>query len=522
MKTFVLCCLAAALLLTSNKLPAAAPQADAQFDVFEFRVLGNSVLDTETIERAVYPFLGTGRTLAIVEEARQGLEQAYRAAGYATVYVDVPEQTVEEGIVRLQVTEGRLRRVSVEGTRYFSNRRILKGLPAGTAGTVPEIPELQAQLARANATTADLQITPVLGPGPVPGTVDLKLKVDDTLPLHFSVELNDRYTADTTRLRATAAISYDNLFGRLDSVGLQYQTSPQETSALDVLAASYTTRLGTDSDRLSFLFVNSDSNVAALGTLAVLGKGQIYTTRWSHTFANNAQTTQTLIAGVDYKDFRETILLDADNDLQTPISYVNFALGHSSAWRSPRLQWQLSNTLNFGPRGLGNSVQEFADKRFKGRPNYIFLRSEGGLRWRLPLGLSLRVAAAGQYAVDPLIANEQFPMGGADGVRGYLEAEEIADTGLRGSLEVGAPALKLPWGDSVIEGFVFADAGRVSTLEPLPGEARNADLRSWGAGFSFALLEHISGQFLWAYPLVDGSHTKSGDSRIHFSLRSAW
>ena len=62
----------------------------------------------DIIERAVYPFMGEQRSVEDVESARLALEAAYRNAGYGTVVVDTPEQRINEGVVTLQVIEGRL------------------------------------------------------------------------------------------------------------------------------------------------------------------------------------------------------------------------------------------------------------------------------------------------------------------------------------------------------------------------------------------------------------------------------
>jgi hemolysin activation/secretion protein len=99
--------------------PEAQARAEPRFDILEYRVEGNSVLTREQIERAVYPHLGPRRTIADVERARGSLEKTYREAGYATVLVDIPEQKVSAGSVVLKVTEGRLSRVRVKGSRYI-------------------------------------------------------------------------------------------------------------------------------------------------------------------------------------------------------------------------------------------------------------------------------------------------------------------------------------------------------------------------------------------------------------------
>ena len=143
---------------------AAAP-SEPPFDVLEYRVLGNSVLPVTEVERAVYPFLGEQKTIADVESARQALELAYRSAGYGTVFVDIPEQQVNQGIVRLRATEGHLDRVHITGARYFSNGAIRESIPALARGAIPNLPEVQTQLAAVNARTPDRAVTPILKAG---------------------------------------------------------------------------------------------------------------------------------------------------------------------------------------------------------------------------------------------------------------------------------------------------------------------------------------------------------------------
>src|SRR5262245_35322416 len=93
----------------------AAAVADAEarrIDVLEYLIEGNTVLPAAEIEAAVQPYLGPQRSVADVSKAREALEQAYRKKGFQTVGVEIPEQDVRSGIVRLNVVElsvGRLR-----------------------------------------------------------------------------------------------------------------------------------------------------------------------------------------------------------------------------------------------------------------------------------------------------------------------------------------------------------------------------------------------------------------------------
>jgi hypothetical protein len=113
------------------------------FDIYEYQVEGNTALPRTAVEKAVYEFLGPARTIEDVEKARAALEKAYRSAGFSTVIVSIPEQQVTEGVVGLQVTEGRIGRVQVTGNRYYSAGYIRTQAPSIREGAVANFPAIQ-------------------------------------------------------------------------------------------------------------------------------------------------------------------------------------------------------------------------------------------------------------------------------------------------------------------------------------------------------------------------------------------
>lgn len=521
-------------------LPSMAAEPQANFDVHEYRVLGNTVLPSIDIERVLYPELGDGKTITDVEKARQALEDRYHEAGYGTVFVDIPEQQVDQGIVRLKVTEGRIDRVKVEGAKYFSGRIIKESLPEGAEGKVPHLPELQSQLTALNSQTPDRITTPVLKPGTVPGTLQLTLDVREQLPVQAAFSLNNQYSADTSHLRGMASVGYDNLFGRLDSISLAYQFTPQRSKEVDLWLVGYTARLPGDAGTLSASFIRSNSDVAVAGDggsdISVLGRGKIYGLHWASQPHITSSSFHQLNAGVDYKDLTESIF--SEDLLLTPISYANFSIGQNSAWRSMDQQFILGASANFGVRGVGNDTHEFEVKRFKGSPNYFLVRADSAYTRQLPHGTSLRVKLAGQYAVDSIVTNEQFAIAGSAGVRGFLEAEQLGDVGWRSSVEFGSPRWSL-FGDGLqLDGFTFYDHGWMKRNNPLREqdplthelggylEVRQYTLRSTGVGLNLsAFSQHLDGAFVWAYPLKDSATaggTGRGDARLLFSARVHW
>ena len=158
--------------------------------------------------------IGPDKKASDVETARDTLEKLYHSKGYPTVLVSIPEQRVQEGIIRLDVTESKVAKVATVGNRYVTSEKILSSLPSMKPGEVLYTPEVQKEISKANE-NADVKVTPSLSQGNEAGTVDVDLKVEDTLPLHASLEISNRYSPDTTPLRLNAVIHYDNLWQRI-------------------------------------------------------------------------------------------------------------------------------------------------------------------------------------------------------------------------------------------------------------------------------------------------------------------
>ena len=141
----------ASLLIALLMLPFSANAEDSpaapRFAILEFEIDGNTVLPVAAVERAVLPFLGENRQLADVEGARAALEQVYQQAGYLTVFVDVPEQRIDGGLVRLHVTEGRVERLRVTGSRYYDQGVIRERVEQLAVGNVPDFNAVQRQVA---------------------------------------------------------------------------------------------------------------------------------------------------------------------------------------------------------------------------------------------------------------------------------------------------------------------------------------------------------------------------------------
>ena len=217
--------------LSSNTSAAASSKAGKTalgYPVKKYLVMGNTLLPPVTIATALTNAdgaFGTNVSFEGIRSAVTGLQAAYRARGYVTVYVGVPQQKLTNETVKLQVTEGRLVAIEVKGNHYFGSNNVMRALPSLHTNMVLNNLILQAELNRANA-NQDRLIYPIIEPGPDPGSSELTLKIKDRLPFHAKVEYNDQSSPGTPLLRLNTSAVYDNLWDLENSLGVQYSFSP--------------------------------------------------------------------------------------------------------------------------------------------------------------------------------------------------------------------------------------------------------------------------------------------------------
>lgn len=507
-------------------------EAAPAFDVLEFAVEGNTVLPVEVVEKAITPFLGPHKTLGDVESARAALEKTYQDAGFLTVFVDLPEQSTGEGVIRLNVLEGRIERLAVTGSRYFSQGYIRQRVPELAEGRVPNFNVVQAQLGDVNR-TEDRRVQPVLKPGRVNGAVDAELQVTDQLPVHGTVELNNNHAQFTKPWRLQGSVRYDNLFQLDHSLVLTAITAPQDVQSSQVLSLDYTVPT-TGGDAWHATLVYSNSNIEALGAATILGKGYTLGLNRQWVLPPTASLTHSLTFGADYKDTKEQTLVGEDS-LSVPIRYIPFTLAYSAALQNADGALStLSVSQVFGFKrliqrthdcGFGDGDQ-FACKRAGADGGFAYLRLDA--RHSQPVqNWTVDLRASGQMATQALIGAEQYALGGADNVRGYLSAEAVGDHGALASLEVRTPNLVntastasgAAWLDVTdLRLYGFADAGRVRTINASAGQSAVQSLASVGLGLKLKSRKALNLTLEWADPLKSAAETQARHPHMHMAL----
>jgi hemolysin activation/secretion protein len=99
----------------------ASPSADATpIEVKSLRVTGSTVFAAETLEALVANVAGQRRTLRELQIAAARITAHYRRAGYTLARAYLPQQKMQDGVVTIEVLEGRLEKVQTENASRLS------------------------------------------------------------------------------------------------------------------------------------------------------------------------------------------------------------------------------------------------------------------------------------------------------------------------------------------------------------------------------------------------------------------
>jgi hemolysin activation/secretion protein len=516
---------------TPATAPAQKPAATARFDIDDFEVQGVETLPQIDLEEAIYPFLGPNKTADDVEKARAALEKAYHDKGYQTVSVSVPQQDAQAKVITLKVTELKVGRLRVKNSRYFDLDKIKATAPSLKEGTVPNFTDVTKDIVSLNQ-WPDRRVTPALRAGVTPGTVDVDLNVEDTAPIHASVELNNRQSPNTTALRQTDTVHYDDLWQLGHSLSFTYQVAPQRPSDAEVFSGSYLARIqGVDWLNVLFYGVKSNSNVATVGGTNIVGPGEIVGTRAVMTLPSRDNFYETLSVGPDFKHFDQTVSLSGSG-FASPVTYYPLVASYSATFQNDKFTTQLNASLTYNVRPGSSSPTDFDNKRFDASANFTHLNVDVSHTQELPQGFEIYGKVQGQVADGPLVSSEQFSVGGFDTVRGYLESETLGDNGVVANLEFRSPnigeMLQKAMKDETGQGtarftifnewrlFTFADAGTAIVLDPLSQQQARFDLWSYGVGERFKMYNYINGALFVSIPQISQSFTPANHARVNF------
>lgn len=521
-KNFMSAMLAMLLLLSAASFSSGEePPAVPHFGINGFHVAGNTLLPPERVLELLHPFTGPERDFGTVQEALEALQDEYRRLGYTTVHVLLPEQELERGEVKLQVVEGKLEAVRVEGNKYFDTENIRRSVPGLKEGAVPNIDAVSASMNVANENPSK-KMTLQLQSGAKEDELIAGVRVTDDRPWKVGLSFDNTGSPSTGDFRLGTLFQHGNLFNRDHILTLQYTVSTDKPSKVKIYSAGYRIPLYSLGDSIDvfggYSDVDSGTIVSSEMDLKVAGKGIISGIRYNQNLRRMGSWKHRLIYGFDYRIYDNDVDISGiPRDTKIAVHPISITyMGDSSTGEG--FDWGGYITGIHNIPGHTES-EDFQASRGSGAPaDYSILRYGFNIGALLPWDWQERLLFNGQYTDNPLVSAEQFGLGGAGSVRGFPEREITSDWGHFASQELYTPDLcrlaSVTSSQCRLVGFF--DIGHVVRVRPGPGDPGDSLIAGGGFGLRLAIRKEFTLSVDYAFVALSAGSREQGDDRLHF------
>ncbi|HEY0107323.1 MAG TPA: ShlB/FhaC/HecB family hemolysin secretion/activation protein [Rhizomicrobium sp.] len=510
---------------------SAVPRAvdEVHFKLSDVKIVGAKTIAAAYFRPLYAGLIGKDITLGDILDIADKIEDAYRTRGYLLVRAFVPPQRVRDGVFTINVVEGYLANVTVQGGRRGAQRLVRAYLAPATSAH----PLTLAAMERGLLLTNDIpgvSASGVLKPSAsLPGASDLVVDIDQP-PVSGGLAVDNRGSHFSGLWTVSGDVEFNGLLGE-DQLAATVVSSPDSLRQIEG-TVRYRRAIGGDGLIGSLIGTVTHGEPGSL--LSVAGV-------LTHSWAAGARLTYPLI-----RSRAQTLLLDGGftaQDATVNVSGLGHHLSHDQ-WRVIDLgaSYQQTGLLGGGiwtttfdiARGLSifgatddtvpaaappHAPQPNPDlSRFRGKTD--FTKFTAGTRLLLPIGgnFSTALNVQGQFALDRLITGEQIAFGGTQIGRGYDPGAITGDHGVGGSAEL---RYDFRFADSVVravEPYVYVDGAQ--TWYFVDPSLPNQTLLSAGGGFRFWLPYNLTGAIEGSRMLraVPGSDLGRKATKVLFDL----
>ncbi len=500
---------------------SAADQTELRFTISQYVVEGASLLSKAEIDAAVAPYVGESKDFSDVQRALEAIEAAYAKRGYSAVRVQLPEQELEKGVVLFRVVESRFGKVTVKDNHFVSEANVLNALPSVSSGIVPRSIQIARDLKLANENPAR-QLNVVLTAGDKEDEVDAKVIVADSKPSSWGVSVDNSGSPETGRARLGFSYRNANAFEADHVASVQYVTSPQYASRVQVLGGSYKIPSYRFGNSLEFFGGYSNVNAVIGGLSNFQGGGKLLSMRLNHVLERIGGFDPSISLGLDWRDFRSLELTNPQNTIYNEIVVMPVSLACAAQGRFARseVNFNVSVAANLPKASKGRDA-DFANYDLvnltQPKPGYRVLRYGASYSRLIADGWQFRTTLTGQRSSDVLVQGEQMRLGGADAVRGFSEGSEGGETAARLNVEGYTPDFGK--GDVQMRVLVFYDAGQAT-----PANGTKTSISAAGVGLRANYSERFSLRADVAKIVQAGNdpEQQAGNWRAHLSLNATF
>ncbi len=495
------------------------------FIVNEFRFVGNTVIDELELAKAAEPFTNREVYPEELEELRHKITVLYLDKGYINSGAVIRDQNIENGVIKIDIIEGSLTEINIEGNNRLRSDYISKRIMLG-AGPPLNVNELQDKIKILTSNANIRRINAELKPGATPGKSYLDIKVDENHPQTLTFNLNNHRTPSVGAERLFLTTSYQNVTGISDQFDLTYGITKGDfedfdLANLDDIEISYTVPLNSFDTTLELAFRRSDFSVIEepFADLNIESESENFSVTINHPVL---------------KSYHEELILSLSAELRQSKTFLlgrpfSFSVGTDDGRSRVAVfhliqHWvkrSLSNVIaarssfNFGIDAFhatkaGNTTRDGKFMSWLGQFQYV--QRLGSTANQLIFKSTV------QWTDDELLSLEQFSLGGSGSIRGYRENQLVRDKALVTSIELRFPILFDRRGKEILQLAPFLDYGRATNNGSGTHEFNN--LTSAGLGILFTPFEQLNCQLYWGYPFreIDRDENDLQDKGIHFNI----
>jgi hemolysin activation/secretion protein len=486
--------------LTINPTHDAAMSSSIPFLVKTLTIQGHTLFDTETLHALVAQAEGQTMPLNQLEVQVGRIAAYYNSQGYPLVRVVIPVQAVCDGVVRVQVIEGRYGNVSLNNSSQVKDELLQSSLASFAPGTVVG----QAELDRALLLLSDvpgIKVNGVLKPGQTLGATDLVVETVQSGPaVSGNVVLDNAGNRYTGRARIAGTVFVVNPLQQGDVLSMSALSSGENMNyarfAYDTLINGNGTHLG---GSLSLL----DYNLAGpMDALNAHGSAHVASLWAKHPLVRSMDVNlygKIQLDSLELRDHIDVSAIRTDRHLENLTASLEGDLRDKSM-AGAVTSWNLGATV--GRVGFNNNDAQSIDTqsaRTDGRyvkGNVNIARLQG-----LSMTDSVYLGVAGQWAAGNLDASQKISIGGPYTVRAYENGILSGDIGYTGTIE---------WrhelegsGGNRWQAIAFVDSAHVQFNKALWSGvtgANSATLSGAGLGINWAGPQQWSGKLHVAAP----------------------
>ncbi|MCW6038738.1 hypothetical protein K4A83_21040 [Spirulina subsalsa FACHB-351] len=192
--------------------------------VTRYEVRGSTVFSEEQLQAITAPFTGEGVTFDQLVAARSAVEQMYLEHQYLTSGADLPLQTIQGGVVIIQVVEGRIAEIEMKGLKRLPEQYIRRRLP--NAQRVPlHLSRLEEEIQLLQQNPLIERISANLMQGENPGENVLEVTVTEASPWQVQVGVTNDRVPTVGTVEGYGMMSWGNVGGWGDRLGGSYRRS---------------------------------------------------------------------------------------------------------------------------------------------------------------------------------------------------------------------------------------------------------------------------------------------------------